>query len=222
MTLKSLLDAVISFLLLILLSPLMVLISFLVFVELREIPIYIQERGLSLSKNCFRLYKFKTMKIHSGKSGDHNHSILLKQNLISFVSFSGRLLRRTGLDELPQLINVLKGEMSLVGPRPLSIEDLNQLQKNEKELYERRDKLSIKPGITGLWQIFGERERGIENLINLDELYQRERNLFLDFALLLKTIPLIFLAKHSDSILPLKKMLAEKIKISGSLELSDS
>ncbi len=112
-----------------------------------------------------------------------------------------RWLRKSGLDEILQLINVIKGEMSLVGPRPLTTGDLELLKKSEPELYERRRILNSKPGITGYWQVCGRREDGAFNLIENDEYYERNKSLIMDLKLILKSVVVLLTASHSDSIL---------------------
>ena len=94
----------------------------------------------------------------------------------------GRFLRRTSIDELPQLLNVLLGQMSLVGPRPLPVRE----QREIRGLYRRR--LSMKPGITGLWQVSGRNAIGFEEWMKLDSKYVEEWSLLLDLRILLKTL----------------------------------
>ena len=96
-------------------------------------------------------------------------------------------LRKSGLDEILQIFNVLKGEMSLVGPRPLLLREFNLMKKENPDLYKRREKINSLPGITGYWQIYGERERGAKNLVELDEFYDRNKSLLLDLKIILKT-----------------------------------
>src|SRR3712207_8004736 len=98
----------------------------------------------------------------------------------------GRFLRRYSLDELPQLVNVLRGEMSLVGPRPLPQRDFDQLEDWHKKRY------LVTPGMTGLWQISGRSELDFDDLVRLDFLYLERWSVGLDLAILLKTIPAVF------------------------------
>ena len=109
------------------------------------------------------------------------------------------MLRKTGLDELPQLINVLKGDMSFVGPRPFSLSDLEIIKNEYPEIYNERVSFNTKPGITGLWQIEGNREEGIRNLIFLEKEYESKKSFLYDLSLVVKTIPVVFLANHSDA-----------------------
>jgi lipopolysaccharide/colanic/teichoic acid biosynthesis glycosyltransferase len=97
----------------------------------------------------------------------------------------GRFLRRYSLDELPQLVNVVRGEMSLVGPRPLTQRDFEQLEEWHKKRY------LVLPGITGLWQVSGRSELDFDDLVRLDFLYLERWSVFLDLVILLKTIPAV-------------------------------
>jgi lipopolysaccharide/colanic/teichoic acid biosynthesis glycosyltransferase len=97
----------------------------------------------------------------------------------------GRFLRRYSLDELPQLVNVVRGEMSLVGPRPLPMRDFEHLEEWHKKRY------LVLPGITGLWQVSGRAELDFDDLVRLDFLYLERWSVFLDLSILLKTIPAV-------------------------------
>jgi lipopolysaccharide/colanic/teichoic acid biosynthesis glycosyltransferase len=101
----------------------------------------------------------------------------------------GRFLRRWSLDELPQLFNVLRGEMSLVGPRPLPHRDNERLEDWHRKRY------LVLPGMTGLWQVSGRSELDFDELVRLDFLYLERWSVFLDLAILLRTIPAVFRAK---------------------------
>ena len=101
------------------------------------------------------------------------------------VTRVGRFLRRTSLDELPQLLNVLRGEMSLVGPRPL-VPDEDALI----EGWQRR-RLAVKPGMTGLWQIFGSARIPMQEMVKIDYLYGANWSLWLDLKILLRTVPYV-------------------------------
>jgi lipopolysaccharide/colanic/teichoic acid biosynthesis glycosyltransferase len=96
---------------------------------------------------------------------------------------------------------VLKGEMSLVGPRPLTISDLEVLKNKYSQYYRDRNLIIVKPGITGMWQVFGNRNEGIENLIVLDLYYEQQTSLSVDLRILLSTILLVIRGKHSDAVI---------------------
>jgi lipopolysaccharide/colanic/teichoic acid biosynthesis glycosyltransferase len=101
----------------------------------------------------------------------------------------GRLLRRFSLDELPQLTNVLRGQMSLVGPRPLPQRDFDRLEDWHKKRY------LVLPGVTGLWQVSGRAELDFDDLVRLDFLYLERWSVFLDLTILLKTVPAVLKGK---------------------------
>jgi lipopolysaccharide/colanic/teichoic acid biosynthesis glycosyltransferase len=101
----------------------------------------------------------------------------------------GRFLRRWSLDEVPQLLNVMRGEMSLVGPRPLPERDYERLEDWHRKRY------LVLPGMTGLWQVSGRSELDFDELVRLDFLYLERWSVFLDLAILLRTIPAVFRAQ---------------------------
>ena len=103
----------------------------------------------------------------------------------------GRFLRRFSLDELPQLFNVVRGEMSLVGPRPLPARDYALLEDWHKKRY------LVMPGITGLWQVSGRSDLDFDDLVRLDFLYLERWSVFLDLSILVKTVPAVFLRRGS-------------------------
>lgn len=145
-------------------------------------PIFFKQVRIGENGKSFVMYKFRTLKA----SSKDDISPELKKGEASFLPF-GKFLRKTGLDELPQLINVLKGDMSLVGPRPEMPFIVNKYGPLEKE------RLTVKPGITGLWQISEDRKRLLIHE-NMDyDLYYIERLGFnLDLAILMKTVFIIF------------------------------
>jgi lipopolysaccharide/colanic/teichoic acid biosynthesis glycosyltransferase len=98
----------------------------------------------------------------------------------------GRVLRRFSIDELPQLVNVLRGEMSLVGPRPLPQRDFDRLEDWHRKRY------LVLPGITGLWQVSGRADLDFDDLVRLDFLYLERWSVFLDLSILVKTVPAVF------------------------------
>jgi len=200
---KNALDFIFALLLLFLSLPLVIILLLVTSFITKQFPIIIQERKSSLSSRKIRMIKIRTIKGTVTVVGAVNDSerILYRRDLKKYVPPFCRWLRKSGLDEITQLINVLKGEMSLVGPRPLTISDLKIMKEYEPEIYRRRERLKSKPGITGYWQIFGDRSRGLENLVASDEYYENNKSFLLDLKLLLSTIVLVMTAKHSDSII---------------------
>ncbi len=204
---KKTFDLTVSIMLLILLMPAFVLICILIFLRSGESPLFIQARGISLSKNKFKIYKFRTMvkwKNDNACQGGSS-SILMKPQNKKYIFPFGKFLRRTGMDELPQLLNIIKGEMSFVGPRPLSLDDLLCIKQHYPALYIEREKINLLPGITGYWQLYKDDSGSIENLISLDKYYYRHKSFLQDIKLILWSIPIILSASHKDSILSSKE-----------------
>ena len=108
------------------------------------------------------------------------------------VTRIGRMLRRYSLDELPQLINVLRGEMSLVGPRPLILDEDKQIVGNN------RRRLNLTPGITGLWQVLGRSDIPFKEMITLDYLYVTNWSLWLDIKLIARTVPVVLIRRGAN------------------------
>jgi lipopolysaccharide/colanic/teichoic acid biosynthesis glycosyltransferase len=129
----------------------------------------------------FKIYKFRTMKVHSPK-----YDLSPKTHNDGRLTRFGRFLRKVSLDELPQLINVMKGDMSLVGPRP----EMPYIVIGYNKLHEIR--LQMKPGVTGLWQLQASREKPIHENLNFDLEYIRNWSLWLDMKLLCQTVKWMF------------------------------
>jgi len=197
---KKIFDFVFSIIFLIILFPLLIIISLLVFFETGQAPFFVQERGLSLTNKRFRIYKFRTLKNNPPRIPAYNPSFLQKKNENKLVIFFGRFLRKTGLDELPQLVNILKGEMSFIGPRPLDLRDLETMKEFYPEYYKKRDELIIKPGLSGLWQLNKGDDYSIKNLGSLEEIYLQKRSLTFDAFLFIKSIKIMLTAKNHDAI----------------------
>ncbi|MFZ0454102.1 MAG: sugar transferase [Ignavibacteriaceae bacterium] len=202
--LNRIIDISISISIIVLFSPFIVLILLYIFLITGDNPVFLQERKISLDKKGFKLIKIRT--IRNSKQflelEDKSSEIFIKEGYENFVPPFCRWLRKSGFDEILQIINVLKGEMSIIGPRPLLITDLQIMKKEGNEYYQRRTKLNSKPGITGYWQVFGERIRGIQNLVELDDKYEKEKSLLLDLKIFFRTFIIFATASHSDSIIP--------------------
>ncbi len=196
---KSYIDTIICVALLIIALPFLILISIILTVILRSSPLIIQKRGITMDSKMFNFYKFKTINIDPNYQVK-NENILFKSELSQYVPTFCKWLRITGLDELPQIFNVLKRDMSLIGPRPLTMTDLSTLKNNFPHYYNERKSIRVKPGITGMWQVFGNRNKGIENLINLDLYYNKQISLSIDLRILYSTFFLVSAGKHCDAI----------------------
>ncbi len=195
-------DLIFSTLFLFVSLPFILIFSVILFMELKEFPFLIQERGITLEKRRIKIFKLKTLPTKRVIRSKHSRKdIFMKPDLANDVSPFAKWLRKTGLDELPQLLNVVMGQMSFIGPRPLMLSDLMVMKKNFPNHYEERQKFDSKPGLSGMWQVFGNREEGINNLIALEYLYEQSKTLLLDLRLALLTIPIVLKAQNSDAIL---------------------
>lgn len=178
---KRVFDFTVSLLLLILTAPLFLVLAVIIRISSPGPAIFVQER-VGLRGKLFRLYKFRTM-----YSGAECYDYSPKNVRDPRITRIGRYLRRTSLDEIPQILNVLKGDMSLVGPRPEMPFIVSQYQ----ALHRLR--LTVTPGITGLWQLSADRACLIHENIEYDLYYIRNQCFFMDLAILLHTV--VFAAK---------------------------
>ena len=188
--LKRTFDLVGATLLLAVLSPLLLAIVVAVRISSRG-PIVYRSLRRGIGQRPFECLKFRTM--HS--DAEERQADIEDLNEASGALFKirddprltpvGRMLRRFSLDELPQLVNVLRGDMSLVGPRPLPERDYDMLEDWHRKRY------LVLPGITGLWQVSGRSELDFDDLVNLDFIYLEHWSLALDLTILLKTIPAV-------------------------------
>ena len=180
---------------LVLLSP--VLLAIALFIRLDSPgPVLFRQTRRGYRGRPFRMLKFRTMVVDAelrlGDLESCNESaggVLFKLRHDPRVTRLGRFLRRSSLDELPQLINVLKGEMSLVGPRPLSLRDSDRLRDVDPEGYRRR--LQVLPGLTGPWQAGGRSGLGYEQMVRLDLDYVANHSLGGDLLIIGRTIPTV-------------------------------
>jgi len=192
LTIKTIFDIFISFIAIIVLSPLLLGIVLAVFFSSRGPVIFTQER-IGLRGRPFRLYKFRTMVIDAEEqlkeleTKNESDGPTFKIAADPRITKVGKFLRKTGLDELPQLFNVLKGEMSLIGPRP----PLESETRQYKRWQLRR--LSVKPGLSCFWQIKPERNSiKFEKWMEMDLAYIDNWSLRLDFLIMVKTIKTVF------------------------------
>ena len=188
---KRLLDIVLSLVLLVFLSPLFMLVSFLITLASPGPVFFLQER-VGLSKRRFRLCKFRTMvtdaeeRLADLEAFNEASGPVFKIKNDPRITPIGRFLRKMSIDELPQLYNVLKGDMSLVGPRPLPVRDYEGF---DEDWHRRR--FSVRPGITCLWQVNGRSNVSFNQWMELDMVYIDNWSLGLDMKILLKTIPAV-------------------------------
>ncbi len=195
---KRLMDISGSLVLLTVLSPLF-LITALVIKATSPGPVFFVQKRLGLNKRLFNLYKFRTMV----ENAEELQKELEEMNEADGPVFKikndpritpvGRFLRKSSIDELPQLFNVLKGDMSLVGPRPLPVRDYKEFDQN---WFNRR--FSVRPGITCLWQISGRSDLSFSQWIEMDLKYIDNWSLCLDVRILLMTVPVVLTAKGAS------------------------
>ena len=191
--LKRLFDIVAASLVLLVIAPLVLLpVAIIIVLESRGPAIFAQPR-YGVGGRVFRMYKFRTMIQDSTNFLAENPQLKreLEQNYkISNdprITRSGHTLRRLAIDELPQLLNVLKGEMSIVGPRPIPV-----YPSWLDEYGDRKDLLlSVRPGITGLWQVSGKNSLPMEEHVRLDLRYVTHRSIWMDTKIICKTVPVV-------------------------------
>ena len=184
--LKRLLDIACSFLLLVISIPLFFIIAILIKIDSKG-PVFFLQKRCGRNRKEFFMYKFRTMvkdaeflkkELKSEMDGP-----MFKMKNDPRVTQTGKFLRKWSLDELPQLLNVLKGDMSLVGPRPLANEEMAGNNNNTW----REIRLSVKPGVTGLWQIMGRTSGKFSDWVNYDIEYVQKRSLVMDLKILIMT-----------------------------------
>ena len=188
---KRSLDVLLSAVLLIILAPLLFAVALLVRL-MSPGPVFFRQTRVGLNKRQFSIYKFRTM----GADAEQLQDQLLSRNEMTGPVFKikkdprvtplGRILRKTSIDELPQLFNVLKGDMSLVGPRAMSFRDYERFDQD----WQRR-RFSVKPGMTCLWQIYGRSSIPFEKWMELDMQYIDKWSLWLDLKILAQTVPAV-------------------------------
>jgi exopolysaccharide biosynthesis polyprenyl glycosylphosphotransferase len=188
---KRVVDIVGSAALLLALAPLFAVVAWLIRMDSAG-PVFFMQERIGFNKRTFRLIKFRTMV----DGADEQQSKLEHLNEVAGPAFKiksdpritrlGKFLRRFSIDELPQLVNVLKGDMSLVGPRPLPLRDFDRF---DTRWHKRR--LSVKPGMTCLWQVNGRSNVNFDHWVQMDLEYIDNWSLGLDMKILLKTIPAI-------------------------------
>ncbi|MCM3729095.1 sugar transferase [Neobacillus cucumis] len=176
---------------------LFIIVAILIKLEDPKGPIFFSQKRIGLNGKEFKMYKFRSMV----SDAEERLKELLKYNEVSGAMFKmkddpritkiGKFIRKTSIDELPQLFNVLKGDMSLVGPRPPL--------PREVALYTEFDKqrLLVTPGCTGLWQVSGRNSLGFEEMVELDIQYIQKRTVLFDLNIILKTVLVLFGSKDA-------------------------
>ena len=175
---KRIIDFILAFIALVLLSPLFLILALWIKMDSKG-PVFFKQKRIGINRSFFQIYKFRTM-LSETPSDMPTH---LLDNPDAFITRSGRFLRKTSLDELPQLINILKGEMAVIGPRPALW--------NQEDLADERDKHDandVLPGLTGWAQINGRDELPIKDKAQLDGEYIRNMSFSFDVKCFFGTI----------------------------------
>lgn len=193
---KRVIDVVCSFVGVLVLSPLFVVIAIIIKFTSKG-PVFFSQKRVGRDGKEFKMYKFRSMVVNAEELKEK----LASQNEMSGPMFKmkddprvtkvGKFIRKTSIDELPQLWNVLKGDMSLVGPRPSLPKEVAQF---EEWMYRR---LEVKPGLTCYWQVSGRNNIDFEDWMKLDIKYVDERNLWIDIKLIFKTVGVLFGDKNA-------------------------
>ena len=188
---KRITDVLFSGIGLIILSPVFVIVAIAIKLDSKG-PIFFKQDRVGKDEELFSMYKFRSMVVNA----EELKKALENQNEMSGPMFKmkkdpritrvGRFIRKTSIDELPQLVNVIKGDMSLVGPRPSLPKEAEQFEPWMKE------RLTVQPGTTCFWQVMGRNSIPFEEWMKLDVKYVRERNYFLDIKLIFKTVGVLF------------------------------
>lgn|SRR5699024_22167 len=181
---KRSIDVLVSFILLMILSPLLIITSLLILFTMPG-PIFFMQNRIGYKGQPYSIFKFRSMKVDS----EAESKFEFDKDIERLTAF-GKLIRRLKIDELPQLLNVLKGDMSLVGPRP-TIEQHTKLYTD----YQKQ-RLNMKPGMTGLAQVNGNASLTWDERIEYDIKYIQKFSLFLDFRILLKTFLIVLMGEE--------------------------
>ena len=188
---KRVMDIILSFIGLVLLSPILLLVSLFIKIDSKG-PIFFKQKRIGINGTEFEMFKFRSMVVNA----EELKAKLEEKNEMSGPMFKiaddpritkvGRFIRKTSIDELPQLWNVIKGDMSLVGPRPSLPNEVAQFEPWMRKRFE------VKPGLTCFWQVGGRNNIDFEEWMKLDIKYVKERSLLLDAKLIFKTFFVLF------------------------------
>ena len=189
---KRLIDIVGSLCGIILLSPLFLIVAILIKLEDPKGKVFFAQERNGKYPKTFKMYKFRSM-VHNAEDllkdlMDRNEQTgpVFKINDDPRITKVGKFIRKTSIDELPQLFNVLKGDMSLVGPRPAIPREVEQYNSYQMQ------RLAVKPGLTCIWQVSGRNNIGFDEWVEMDIEYIKTRNLWLDIKLIFKTVGVLF------------------------------
>ena len=194
---KRVIDIVCSVIGLIILIPLTIIIWIAnFFVKDKGTVFYVQER-IGKDGKLFKLYKYRSMVVNAdekltkyleeNEEAKKEYKKYKKLENDPRVTFIGKIIRKTSIDEFPQFINIFKGDMSLVGPRPYLPREIKDMQENYDEI------IKVKPGLTGLWQVNGRNDTTFEERMIIDKEYVEKRNVILDIKIIIRTFMKVFI-----------------------------
>ncbi len=197
LAMKRMIDIIAAVLGIVILSPLFIIIALMIKVEDEKGPVLFSQVRIGKDGKKFSMYKFRSMV----SNAEELKASLMEQNEAEGPVFKikddpritniGKFIRKTSIDELPQLFNVLRGEMSLVGPRPPLPNEVAQYTSYQKQ------RLKVVPGLTCYWQVSGRSNIGFDEWVELDLKYIRKRNMVIDFKLIFKTVLVLFGSKDA-------------------------
>ncbi|WP_441293570.1 sugar transferase [Bacillus cereus] len=195
---KRALDIIGAIIGLVIFSPFFIVIPLLFLIGENKGPVFFKQVRIGEKGKEFRIYKFRTMIVNAEEKLKRNKELYRKYLENNYklephedprITKLGQFLRKTSLDEIPQFLNVLKGEMSLVGPRPVVVEELEEYQEKAHEF------LSVKPGVTGYWQVSGRSDVGYPERVDLELYYVYNASVWFDIKILLLTVKNVLLSK---------------------------
>jgi exopolysaccharide biosynthesis polyprenyl glycosylphosphotransferase len=198
---KRVFDVIIASIVLIVLSPILLLTALAITLESGKPVLFKQKRSAIKNGKLFNFYKYRSMIVNADELKDslfeknESDGALFKMKDDPRLTKVGRIIRKFSIDELPQLINVLKGEMSIVGPRPLPVKDFENIKETPHFWKLIKERERTKPGMTGLWQVSGRSGIGFEDMIWLDLYYVENQSLLFDLEILFSTIPVVLFGK---------------------------
>jgi undecaprenyl-phosphate galactose phosphotransferase len=199
--LKRIFDLIFVFFISPVILPFCLVIALLIKLTSRGPVFFKQRRSLYKDGPEFYFYKFRSMYVNAEEikekllEKNEADGALFKMKKDPRVTFFGRFIRKFSIDELPQLINVIKGEMSVVGPRPLPVSDFNKIDDESMNYEWHKQRGSVKPGITGLWQISGRSNLTFEDMLFLDLYYVEHQSIFFDLEILFETLPVMIFGR---------------------------
>ncbi|QJX78753.1 sugar transferase [Priestia megaterium] len=195
--LKRTLDIIGSLIGIILLSIVFILVALAIKIEDPKGPVFFSQTRIGKKGKIFKMYKFRSMvtdaeiKLKELLQLNETTGAMFKMKNDPRVTKIGKLIRKTSIDELPQLFNVLKGEMSLVGPRPPLPREVAEYTNYDKQ------RLIVTPGCTGIWQVSGRSNIGFKEMVELDLYYIKNQSIFMDIKIIFKTVLVLFGSKNA-------------------------